>query len=109
LAGLGAVFSLLATHFVKFGGSGISAWALPDAISGFVWPCEEIAAILSQWLKSSLVMEVSPTFATEFPGMEEPPQAARTIATTKKALSARKRRASFMGRVRIAALGRSPR
>src|SRR5438105_2059486 len=66
--GTGSLF-FPAIQRVKLGGSGTAAW--PTGCPG--WPaacCREVAA--SQWLNSALVIEVSPTLATEPAGTSLP-------------------------------------
>src|SRR3954451_3015669 len=57
-------FAWLATHFVKFGGSG--------SVTGEPGAAEPCAAAFSQWLNWSFVMTVSPILATPFEGTSAP-------------------------------------
>src|SRR5215217_7072311 len=89
------VFFLDAMHFLKSGESGTEA-APPGA-----WAAWPLAAAVSQWLYSFLVMTSSPMVATPFWGTP-PPQLATTRARRpSKADAARARRAWLWDAMRV--------
>ena len=107
--------SCRATQAVKSGGTGALAAA---PLAPVCW-AEETAATLSQWVKSSFVMETSPTWATALPGMSlllaplsrpPPPQAARpTASRAMSPMGSRSRSVERIGRERVAERWRIPR
>src|SRR5688572_13586574 len=76
------VFFLAAMHFLNSGESGT------DAVAPGAWAAWPLAAAVSQWLYSSLVMTSSPTVATPLLGTP-PPQLATTRARMRSADAAR--------------------
>jgi hypothetical protein len=87
--GGGVTLRLAATHLVKFGGSGTTA---------FAWPLD-LATMPSQWSNSALLTELPSTVAIALPGMdalESPPQPAATNATATRANRAMESRTALV-------------
>src|SRR5919202_5599450 len=75
--------ALAAAHLAYFGGSGTTT------LAGF-WPVVCACCLTparNQWLKSLLVIAVSPTLATASEGTESPPQPAIARAATARTAS----------------------
>ena len=89
LAGLAAVFFLLATHCSKFGESGTVADGAALALAAC--PACEIAAICIQWSKVAFLIDWSPTLTTALPGTSDAARAEGEGGHKKKAPSARER------------------